>query len=265
MGTSRELVSPGQSRIVTFGWDGLIKYPGGEGINPFNPASGGNYKGKYWINVYDVGSAARLIQIQGDFGGFDPFGDPRASLFLTGRYYVFSLDGGKHRKLLICDVDAAALAKGAVAQDPPPRFTPNGQFRYRDIKEEVPKARLLSFRDEAVTDPNTHLILAVDVTAALDVSAPGKYKLRIQLGAPVDGRLAQRFPDREIEADLEPGLRKMVVRFPVEALRSLKTDGPWNINLITLTHPIPEGRGVDYMRFDVGKTQSYKLGAMIPQ
>jgi hypothetical protein len=265
LATSGELVSPGQARIAIFGWDGVIEYPTGEGIFGVNAAFGGRYKGKYSIDIYDVASTARLIHIQGDFRGFDPFNDARASLFLTGRYYQFSLDGEKHKKMLVCDIDAAARMKGAVAEDPPRRFALNGSITYRDIKEETPKARVLSVRDDPVTDPNTGLIVAVDVTAFLDVSAPGKYKLRIQLGAPADGRSAQLFPDREIEASLEPGLRKMIVRFPVAVLRGLKPDGPWNFNLIILTHPIPEGRGVDYMRFDAGKTQSYKLGATIPQ
>jgi hypothetical protein len=239
----------------------VIQYPAGEGIFVFSPAFGGCYKGKYWIDIYDVASDVRLIQVQGDFRGLDPFGDLR--LFLTGRYYLFSLDGKKHQKMLVCDVDAAARAKGAVAEDPPPRFALKGPFTYRYIKDGGPKARLLRLRNEAVTDPNTGLIVAVDFTASLDVSAPGKYKLRIQLGVPRDPRLAQSSPDTAIEADLEPGLRKMVIRFPVDALRG-KTDGPWKINLIILTHPIAEGRGVDFMKFDAGKTQSYKLSEMAP-
>jgi hypothetical protein len=249
--TSKDLLSPGASRIAIFSWDGLIQYPSGEGINPFTPASGGHYKGEYWIDIYDVASTARLIQIHGKFHGFDPMG---GSMFLTGRHYVFSLDYGKEQKLLVCDVSLAARNKGAIAEDPAPRFASHGQFR--DIKEENPKARVLSLRDEPVIDPNTGRILAVDITASLAVSAAGRYRLRIDLGG-----IVAWLGDQE-ESDLKPGPRMMTVRFTADALRGFKTDGPWKIGFVELTHPISEGTAVDYLRSDAGKTQSYKLSEM---
>jgi hypothetical protein len=254
--TSKDLLSPGRARIAIFSWDGVIRYPGGGDEGGFLFVTPGHFRGKYWIDIYDIASAARLIQIHGDFHGFDPIGGARSNMFLTGRYYVFSLDYEKERKMLVCDVDAAARNKDAIAEDPAPRFASHGQFR--DIKEENPKARVLSVRDEPVIDPNTGRILAVDVTASLAVSAAGRYRLRIEL----DGIAAWFGRQEKLESDLEPGPRTITVRFTADSLRGFRTDGPWKIGFVELTHPNPEGTGVDYLRSETGKTQSYKLSEM---
>jgi hypothetical protein len=70
--------------------------------------------------------------------------------------------------------------------------------------------------------------------------------------------------EENLEEDLAPGPARIKMRFAASALRAVGIVGPFNIARISITHAIPEGRGLDYDRFDAGLTQRYDLSGIRP-
>jgi hypothetical protein len=103
------LISPMHTRLVLNSWDGIVRYVPLEG--PLLARD--KVKGKFWIDLYDVASARRMIQIQGSFNGSPPSDIQGAAAWFTEQYYVLPLAPKGMRRLLVCDVDAADRMSGS--------------------------------------------------------------------------------------------------------------------------------------------------------
>ena len=112
-------LSPHLTRIAVLSWDGIIEYGGSNilfGFAPLDPQYSRmamfswftHIHGKYWIDIYDVESAGRIIQIQGEFHGIEPAKFQGRSLWVND-YYILPLDTHGMRRLLVCDAKQPVL------------------------------------------------------------------------------------------------------------------------------------------------------------
>jgi hypothetical protein len=119
----RYLVNPEVTRIAVLSWDGLIEYGGSNilfGFTALDPRylRGAMFSwfthihGKYWIDIYDIASTTRIIQIQGEFHGVEPDEFQGRSLWVND-YYVLPLDTHGMRRLLVCNATGLTTHKGA--------------------------------------------------------------------------------------------------------------------------------------------------------
>lgn len=116
-----EIVSPvvdlGLARIAVYSWDGFdIRY---DFLDPSALFEKDKVKGQFWIDLYEVASGRRLAQIAGRFDGADPGRFMGNASWYGNRFFVMPI--GKTswpgtynlRRLLICDIDAAARMSGS--------------------------------------------------------------------------------------------------------------------------------------------------------
>jgi hypothetical protein len=207
-----------------------------------------HFDGTYWSEVYDVVSARRLFQIQGSFLGVDLTEFQGKSRWQGGRFFLQPLEVNGMRRLLLCDVDAAAKSSGVAESDAPvplarakPYFDhsmSSNQLRF--FEPETPQAHIAAFRDEPVFYPGTSNIEKVNITALLDVQVAGKYRLELDLSG-----LQER-----TQGDLSVGRGQLTVPFPVASLRELGSAGPYKIHWARLIHQAQDGQIVADNRFD---------------
>lgn len=109
----KALPSPGRSRVAVYSYDGIVQ-------RSYEPSFGPQrFDGTYWTEIYDVASTKRLIQIRGGFHGVDLTEFQGKSYWLGGRFFVEPLGVHGMRRVLICDVDAAAKSRVAAETDAP--------------------------------------------------------------------------------------------------------------------------------------------------
>ncbi len=252
-------VNQGSTRIVVYSWGGVIDYCTN---GPFNCYKWDDHvHGNYWIDLFDVQSATRLIRIQGKFRGREPGDVESPSVWPNSRYFVVPVEPKGMRRLLVCDVDAAAAAHGITTDRgslPKTSIHPSNM----QIQDEPVSARFLGMRDEPVMSPATGQISAVELKVRLDVRVAHRYRLDVEL-SPGQGKSLGSLGEH-VEADLRIGLSEITLTIAVDALRKLGTVGPYKIRFVRVTHPIAEGVALDYNRFEAGQTQSYDLSSADP-
>lgn len=117
----RYLLSPDQRRIAILSWDGIVERGGSNILFGFISLDQQysqrimfswftHIHGKYWIDIYDVASATRSIQIQGEFHGVEPDNFQGRSLWVN-EYFILPLDSHGMRRLLACEVVRLQSAK----------------------------------------------------------------------------------------------------------------------------------------------------------
>lgn len=101
-----------RNRTAVNSWDGFdITY---SFLDLSSAGKHNKVKGRYWVDIYETKSARALVRVEGTFNGAEPIYFQGQAHWYADRYYVlpvgrttgtgsFSL-----RRLLICDVDAAA-------------------------------------------------------------------------------------------------------------------------------------------------------------
>ncbi len=94
---------------------------------------------------------------------------------------------------------------------------------------------------------------------SVHVQVAGRYRLKATLST-----LHEHYEGVETDADVDAGDRELTAFIDSSELRQLAVDGPYNIGLVEISHPIPEGRGVDYFKFDAGLTHSYRFSDLAP-
>jgi len=212
-----------------------------------------------------VESGKRLVQIHGKLKGVDLTELQGKSYWYSGRFFIEPLEVNGMRRLLICDVDAAAKVSGAADLDAPvplSRAKPylshtRSQYQMRFLDTNSPQAQITAFRDEPVMCPGTRdMIKSVNMTAALDVQVPGTYWLR--LGLRDSGG---RSTDWEFgEAEVHAGKDEITVSFPGELLRLfLKSDGPFTIDSGQLTRHVSDGQFLVQNVNGAAATRSYSI------
>jgi len=115
-GTVGSFISHDLARLAVNSWDGVdITY---SFLDPTSFGQRNKIKGQFWVDIYDIASEQRLIQIQGTFRGAEPGNFQGHAAWYGDRYYVMPVGGtlgsGEFslRRLLICDVDAAERSQG---------------------------------------------------------------------------------------------------------------------------------------------------------
>jgi hypothetical protein len=237
----KALISPGKSRMAVYSYDGVVKRSYEFSFKPQR------FDGTYWTEIYDVASTNRLIQIRGEFHGVDLTEFQGKSYWLGGRFFLQPLEVRGMRRLLICDVDAAAKASGVTESDAPvplDRAKPflqhsRSDYQMRFLEPETPQAHITAFHDEPVFYPGTGDIERVNVTALLDVQVPGQYSLFLDLAG-----IQER-----AEAELSVGSAQLTVPIPVARLRELGSGGPYKIHWARLTRQAGDGEIVADNRF----------------
>ena len=144
------------------------------------------------------------------------------------------------RRLLVCNVDEAAKAKGVAGSDAPvplDRAKPflshsRSLYQMRFLIPETPQAHITGFQDEPVFVPGTDNIERVNVTAMLEVKVPGRYSLELDL-AGIEQRAV---------SDLRVGIRQLTVPFPAARLRQLGVGGPYKIRRVQLLRLVDDGQ-----------------------
>ena len=96
--TAASRLAPDGRFVAVNSWSG-VDLPGA----PLGEFGGSNMHGKYYVDVYEVESMTRVIQIQGEFHNESPLHFVSASFWLGKRYLVLPLSTNM-RKLLFCDV-----------------------------------------------------------------------------------------------------------------------------------------------------------------
>jgi hypothetical protein len=171
------------------------------------------------------------------------------SFWMGGRFFLQPLDVNGMRRLLLCDIDAAARSDGVAESDAPMPLSRSKPYlnnsashnQLRLFEPETPQAHITGFRDEPVFYPGTSDIKSVSVTALLDVQVPGKYWLQLNLSG-----IQER-----AEAELSAGSAELTIPFPVDHLRELGSAGPFKIHSAQLTRQVPDGQIVAETRFDL--------------
>lgn len=259
--------SPGGSRIAVDSWSGTVRdppqifgeYPGSS-LRFIKDMMLARYDGQYWIDIYDQASIRRLVQIRGDFHGDSPVYFQGKAKWLNGRYYLLPLDPRGMRRLLVCDIDAAARVRGVAESDAPvplARAKPFLQhsrslYQMRFLKPETPQAHITGFHDEPVINPTTGHIESVNVTASLDVQIPGEYSLELDL-SDVQERAVSAVPF---------GNAELTVAFPVTRLRELGLGGPYRIRHARLIRIVDDGQIVAENSFDHEVATAAQLGTV---
>jgi hypothetical protein len=252
--------SQGRSRGAVYSWSGTLRDPIGpppyegsvadslEGL--LFPWTQPRYEGHYWTDIYDVASATRLVQIRGDFHREHPDNFQGAARWFAGRFYLMPLEPNSlfhvpqnqdgMRRLLICDADAAAKAKGVAESDAPvpldrakPYFQHSrSDYQMRFLRPETPQAHITGFRDEPVFVQGTGNIERVNVTAMLEVEVPGRYSLELDLAG-----IKER-----AESNLSVGATQLTVPFAIARLRQLGAGGPYRIGWARLLRLADDGQ-----------------------
>jgi hypothetical protein len=169
-------------------------------------------------------------------------------------------------RLLVCDVDAAAVSSGVTGVDAPvplSRAKPflnhtRSQFQLRFLDTNVPQAQIVTFRDEPVPCPgSTELIKSVNVTAVLDVQVPGTYWLQLGLRDSSGHHIGQYG-----NAEVHPGKDEITVSFPGNLLRlTLRSDGPFTVESGQLTRHVSDGQyWVQNVTDGAAYTKAYSIG-----
>jgi hypothetical protein len=273
--------SLGGSRAAEYSWSGTVRDP----IGPLpyessfvdwiggrlTPWAEARYEGHYWTDIFDLASAKRLVQIRGEFHRESPYYFQGAANWFDGQFYLMPLEPNTPfrlplkrdamRHLLICDINAAAKAKGVVESDAPPLdgakpYLQHSRSHYqmRFLDPETPQAHITDFQDEAVFYQGTPAIESVNVTAFLEVEFPGRYELELNLSG----------IEERTEADLNIGSAKLTVSYPVARLRSLGLGGPFVIRYARLFRLVGDGRiEADNRQIDA-RTRAYSLDALRP-
>jgi hypothetical protein len=289
-----DAASQGRSRAAVYSWSGTVRDPIGpppyEGSvadsigGLFFPWTQPRYEGRYWTDIYDVESATRLVQIRGDFRRESPDNFQGKARWFASRFYLMPLEPNTlfhvplkrdgMRRLLICDIDSAAKAKGVAESDAPvpldrakPYFQHSrSDYQMRFLRLETPQAHIAGFQDEPVFVQGTGDIERVNVTAMLDVKVPGRYSLELDLAG-----IKER-----AESDLRVGSTQLTVPFPIARLRQLGVGGPYRIRWARLLRLADDGQIEAQNSFDrelaVGlspsltlidaSTQAYSLSAL---
>jgi hypothetical protein len=164
-------------------------------------------------------------------------------------------------------VDTAA-AKHGIVTDRSSAPKTSLQPHAFEIQDEPLSARFTGMRSKPVVDKDNQ-VASLDFDVFLKVRVARRYRLVICLcPAPgpclVPGLAQPKSVEQQVEADLDPGPSQIKLSFAPETLHILGTAGPYHIGRITVTHSIPEGRGLDYDRFDAGQTLSLDVSRVHP-
>ena len=234
-------VSPGESRVAVFSYDGIVQRSYEFSFQPTR------FDGTYWTEIYDVASGKRLLHIRGKFKRVDLTELQGKSYWYSGRFFVEPLETDGMHRLLVCDVDSAAKSGGVSEHDAPvplPRAKPylnhtRSEFQMRFLDTNVPQAQIVAFRDEPVLCPgSTDLIKSVNVTAVLDVEVPGTYWLELGMRDSSGHTTAWHG-----SAELHTGKDEITVSFPGDILRlTLRSDGPLAVESGQLTRQVLDGQ-----------------------
>jgi hypothetical protein len=105
-------LSQSASRAAVNSWDGFdITY---SFLDPTSFGKRNKVEGQYWVDIYETSSGRALLRIRGSFHGAEPYQFQGQAAWYSDRYYVIPVGGtmgsGEFslRRLLICDIDAAA-------------------------------------------------------------------------------------------------------------------------------------------------------------
>jgi hypothetical protein len=108
----RTLLSSSMNRAAVNSWDGFdITH---SFLDPTSFGKRNKIQGQYWIDVYETGNARPLVRIQGSFHGAEPYKFQSHEAWYSDRYFLLPVGGTMGsgdfnlRRLLVCDVDAAA-------------------------------------------------------------------------------------------------------------------------------------------------------------
>lgn len=111
-GPVRTQLSLSLTRAAVNSWDGFdITY---SFLDPTSFGKRNKVVGQYWVDIYETSSGRALLRIRGSFHGAEPYQFQGQAAWYSDRYYVLPIGGtmgnGEFslRRLLICDVDAAA-------------------------------------------------------------------------------------------------------------------------------------------------------------
>jgi len=256
----KALGSPGESRVAVYSYDGIVErsYEGSRRPERFN--------GTYWTEIYDVASGKRLVQIHGRFQGVDLTELQGKSYWYAGRFFLEPLEVNGMRRLLICDVDAAARSSDAAEVDAPvplSRAKPylnhtRSHYQLRFFNTDSPQAQITAFRDEPELCPGTSdMIKSVNVTAALDVQVAGTYWLELSLQDRSGRPIGLQFGEAEVHA----GKDEIKVSFPGDLLRlSMRSDGPFTIVSGQLTRHVSDGQFLVQNVEGGAVTRAYSIG-----
>jgi hypothetical protein len=232
---AKALASPGRSRVAVFSFDGRVE-------RTYDPTFGPqHFDGSYWTEIYDVPSWKRLIQIRGDFHGFDLTQFQGKSEWLGGRFFLQPLDVNGMRSLLICDVDQAAKIEGAAEVDGPPHFSRNRfsltQNQQRTFAAETPQAHITGFHDEPVYDSRGK-IEKVNVSVLLDVNIAGRYRLDLNVAG----------IQEMVASEVGVGAAQITVPITADRFRGLGLPGPYRIHSVQLRRVTADGQVEAEMR-----------------
>ena len=116
------LLSQSMNRGAVNSWDGYdITYTF---LDPSSFGKRNRVQGRYWVDIYDTGSGQPLVRIQGSFHGAEPYHFQGEAAWYGDRYYVMPIGRTlwdqyefNLRRLLICDVDAAARKSEPVLRE----------------------------------------------------------------------------------------------------------------------------------------------------
>jgi hypothetical protein len=257
---AKAAVSPGESRVAVFSYDGIVQRSYEFSFQPER------FDGTYWTEIYDVASGKRLIHIHGKFKRVDLTELQGKSYWYSGRFFVEPLETDGMHRLLVCDVDAAATSSGVTGVDAPvplSRAKPylnhtRSEYQMRFLDTNVPQAQVVAFRDEPVMCPgSTELIKSVNVTAVLDVQVPGTYSLQLGLHASNGQHSRWQFG----QAEVHPGKDEITVSFPGNLLRLwLKSDGPLTVESGQLIRHVSDGQYLAQNVTVTAATRAYSIG-----
>jgi len=266
-------MSPSRSWEAEYTWSGTVRDPVGppsyassiadrmmDWIFPWTAA---RYEGHYWTDIYDVRSGKRLIQIRGVFHRESPAGFQGRANWFASRFYVMPLEANEEipltlrpegmRRLLICDVQAAATAKGESDSINP--VTPLGKYsrssyQTRLLEPETQEAKIVGLHDEPVFRPNTNTIEGVNVSAAAEVRVPAEYTLDWEVAG----------TQNRVITYLSSGIGDLTLLVPAARLRALGVNGPYRIKIGRLTRQAGDG---EVLSFDPAITALIDLGFSI--
>jgi hypothetical protein len=252
--------SPGETRVAVYSYDGIVE-------RSYEPSFGPQrFDGTYWTEIYDVASGKRLLQIHGKFKGIDLTELQGKSYWYSGRYFIQPLEVYGMRRLLICDIDAAARSSGVADFDAPvplSRARPylnhtRSAYQMRFLETRSSQALITAFRDEPVLCPGaSDMIKSVNVTAVLNVQVPGTYWLRLGLRDSSGQATAWQFGTAEVHT----GKGEITVSFPGDLLRlSLRSNGPFTIDSGQLTRHVSDGQFLVQNVNSGPTTRAYSIG-----
>jgi hypothetical protein len=114
-------LSRNATRAAVNSWDGVDEVY--SFLDPGSLFKRNNIEGRYWVDIYETSSGRPLVRIQGAFHGAQPYSFQAKAAWYSDRYYVLPVGGDMGsgefslRRLLICDVDAAARKSDTVLKE----------------------------------------------------------------------------------------------------------------------------------------------------